>query len=396
MRSPLLVLCISCIAACSNSPSDREGSNKSRGKGQFDTAKASLVLRTSHDSEQLEELAISLCESQDPAALELVLCLLEDAGFWARLDSKEVYNYAEKELRLRRVLMAVGKLPPGKANAALLRLTQNDDFMRRPARVSYEMQGRVNALMHACGEVREPSEKLLDFLDSQAKPGSGYSYLIVPILARMRSPAASRRIEAHFLAAPDNDRSRPYWFTMDLLPYRDDLAIVQLYRRLLTSDLRDASLRHTMVQAVFDYRPKDWYSPNKIEYYKRIYKLPPRREAATETLEELLTIADICSKLDLNETTRASVLKGRKEIETILEFRRSGGPERIAKLIAQLDDNSFQMRDQATRDLEKYGDWAEPALREALRANISAEMRERISRLLRARCRSRCRQRPTG
>jgi WD40 repeat protein len=57
--------------------------------------------------------------------------------------------------------------------------------------------------------------------------------------------------------------------------------------------------------------------------------------------------------------------------------------KRTAKLIVELDHNRFPTRDRATRELEDLGDAAAPALRQALTANPSPEVRERIEVLLR-------------
>ena len=57
--------------------------------------------------------------------------------------------------------------------------------------------------------------------------------------------------------------------------------------------------------------------------------------------------------------------------------------KRTAKLIAELDSNRFAVRDRAARDLEKLGEAAVPALREAVAGNPSVEMRQRIEALVR-------------
>jgi HEAT repeat protein len=57
--------------------------------------------------------------------------------------------------------------------------------------------------------------------------------------------------------------------------------------------------------------------------------------------------------------------------------------KRLARLIADLDDDEFATREQATAELEKLGEVALPALRKALAANPSAEVRLRGEQLLR-------------
>jgi hypothetical protein len=56
--------------------------------------------------------------------------------------------------------------------------------------------------------------------------------------------------------------------------------------------------------------------------------------------------------------------------------------KRLRELIAQLDDDEFAKREKATEELEKLGGAAGPALRAALDKAPSAEMRQRLERLL--------------
>jgi dipeptidyl aminopeptidase/acylaminoacyl peptidase len=56
--------------------------------------------------------------------------------------------------------------------------------------------------------------------------------------------------------------------------------------------------------------------------------------------------------------------------------------KRLAKLIAELDHDKFAVREQATAELKKIGEAAEPALHKALEGNPPLEARLRVQRLL--------------
>jgi hypothetical protein len=64
--------------------------------------------------------------------------------------------------------------------------------------------------------------------------------------------------------------------------------------------------------------------------------------------------------------------------------KRMSSPDekKITRLIAQLDSDSFTLREQAAQELGRLGDLAEPALRRALADPPSLEVRSRLERLL--------------
>jgi RNA polymerase sigma factor (sigma-70 family) len=86
------------------------------------------------------------------------------------------------------------------------------------------------------------------------------------------------------------------------------------------------------------------------------------------------------------EAVRALVRVPDQAVPLLREhFAKSGaapGAERIAKLIAQLDDDEFAVRERASAELENVGAAAESALRRALEGKPSAEVHKRIEALL--------------
>jgi HEAT repeat protein len=58
--------------------------------------------------------------------------------------------------------------------------------------------------------------------------------------------------------------------------------------------------------------------------------------------------------------------------------------KQVRPLLPKLDDDNFETRERAATALEKLGQSAEPALREALEGSIPAETRSRIERILKS------------
>jgi hypothetical protein len=57
-------------------------------------------------------------------------------------------------------------------------------------------------------------------------------------------------------------------------------------------------------------------------------------------------------------------------------------PKRLQRLVADLDDDQFRVREQATKELAALGEQAGPALRRALADSSSPEASRRLSALL--------------
>jgi hypothetical protein len=321
---------------------------------------------------QLEKMAIAVCQAGNDDQIAVLMAILSEPGLVAKLDVVDEDSKLPgggrlaDGVRLQRILRTLAREHPKKAEAAFLKLAETKSFMSD--------HDRVDVLMFACGEFRRPSQRILDFLEAQVATGSWRANFITRILAEIGSDESLKVIENRFFAS-DGGRDSG-WFRTDLIAIRDRIETVHLYGRILKTGVTDARLRNIIVQTLFDFQPAKWYLIDQ-----HVPKIPNRREAKDEVLDELLAVANLTQKLELTDETRQSVAKGRKEIEEIIAFRKTG-KEIVANNIAKLGDSSFQVRNEATIELRKFGDWAVPQLRLALENPPSAEARARIQELI--------------
>ncbi len=79
---------------------------------------------------------------------------------------------------------------------------------------------------------------------------------------------------------------------------------------------------------------------------------------------------------------RANGAQAERFLKERLRPAAASDPKKIARLIADLDQDDFAARESATKQLSELGDLAEPALRAALNDKPSADKRRRLDELL--------------
>ena len=104
--------------------------------------------------------------------------------------------------------------------------------------------------------------------------------------------------------------------------------------------------------------------------------------------EELNTLWDELGNEDASKAYRALctlVAAPKQSLPFLQQHLRSIPPvdhQRIGRLILDLDSDRFPVREKATQELNRFGELAGPALRNARAAKASAEARQRLEQLL--------------
>jgi WD40 repeat protein len=121
-----------------------------------------------------------------------------------------------------------------------------------------------------------------------------------------------------------------------------------------------------------------------------VWEVAPRREflVPEPRAEELPALWDELHNPSALRARRGMFALERKGEQTVALFeqhlRPAGGVEgkRLAGLIADLDNDAYAVRERASRELERLGEQARPALRATLERRVSLEARRRIEKLL--------------
>lgn len=113
-----------------------------------------------------------------------------------------------------------------------------------------------------------------------------------------------------------------------------------------------------------------------------------RQPDLTLTSQQLKNLWDDLASEDASRAWRAVCILTKAPKQTVSWLKEHVKPlsgaelDRIANLIADLDSDQFAVREQAARELEKFGEWAQPALRKALEKHPGLEVRRQLEQLL--------------
>jgi hypothetical protein len=260
-------------------------------------------LRNVKDPDQLLALALKSCTSTDSAALATVIEAVKDPYFCDRLDpdgeekpvvivhGKPPPDFLEP-MRLQKLMYAIASLPGEVGCRSILAIAESKTFTSQMKVGKTGPHQRMEALIIACGNVRNPSPELLTFMDRKLAEDNYWSSRVICAWVRMRSEAACPKLEQRVKEANDKLGGEMRGFYVEVLfASRNEPTTVDLYKRLISGNIKDAGLRNTIVQTVFDYRPREWYGINapRVERYLPV---PNRHAASTVVLRELMNIAN--------------------------------------------------------------------------------------------------------
>lgn len=198
--------------------------------------------------DRLELLAASTAASDQA---ELARRLGERATL-DQLDEPEIRDRSRTEdLHLARVIDTLRNNPSPAAGQTLAALARDGEFTANDQ--------RSELLVRASATRRPLPPELAAFLDTQARADSVNLHYAVDALCENGTGAAWDVVGRKLLDDAIEPEYKVAWIRDPLLKQRRNAAMLELAEKLLRDDSFDRELRVALAEALFDYRPKEWY-----------------------------------------------------------------------------------------------------------------------------------------
>lgn len=215
--------------------------------------------------------AIARAESKDAKEHERLAAELIDAAWLDRLDPPALARVAPaSHLQLTHVLRALARSAP-------------TVFSRLAAEPAYvQSETRRAALLTASGACREPGEALVVLWHAQIEPEGDELETTIAALFESGSAAGHGVLETAFANEEFDPELVASWFHGPLLAVRQNEATVAWIEKLLAGGGLREGLSARLVDALFEYRPRDWYPQSQPA------PIPPSRAKLTDASRTIL------------------------------------------------------------------------------------------------------------
>ena len=269
-------------------------------------ARHTAVLHEAQDSGAIVTSAIALAASEDRNAIIALARAMRLPGFFARLEGSEEPT-TDSVTNLADVFIALTE-HANETTGRLCELIYGEESFR-------ELPARMNPLLFALGAVKPVTPRAVEiFRETSA---SGYAQVNGPLLLANGEPPA---LEV-FAEIISGDWVEAY-VKVDilhraLLPVRDRLPVVQMCIRLLGGQLEE-TVRIGLVEALYDYRSKEWFGPAMYPP-----KPPDWNQAPDASLELLIRLGErllgetlppgVLAAVRTTTAALTAILKGRRQ-----------------------------------------------------------------------------------
>ena len=197
---------------------------------------------------------LNLAASQDEAELMRLSRLLIDEATLLGWDTEFDYdNLDPRSLNLAEVLRVLSENDADAAFRQLIGLTESPLYENKDA--------RILLLIEAMGNLKQIDERAVSYWRKYGAPGSIFTIIVVDATARQGGPEAARVFGEILLDADHRDQDKIAWLRRSLVPHRNQIGLLSEARNWVLDDRLSSEVQAALVEALFDYRPEEWYPP---------------------------------------------------------------------------------------------------------------------------------------
>lgn len=191
--------------------------------------------------------------SKSPDDLREVRRALTSGPDLLQLNTAQEYaDLPPEKLALQAILTRLSGNPSPAAVEAVVSLCDNQPFLAE--------QSRLECLLLTLPKVRPFPEKAVPLLRKSAEPGSDSLELAIRALFEIGEKSTLDIFASQVLSGQQDTVLIQAWLRDPLLRHRREPAVLQMSLDLLQQPKLDVELKNSLVEALYDYRPADWYS----------------------------------------------------------------------------------------------------------------------------------------
>lgn len=216
---------------------------------------------------------ISLADDKSVGAQEDLARQLASAATLDTLDApRERAQRTPSDLRVARVFDRLRQNQAPAAAKTLLALTHSQAI-----RDDWRLQ---SLLIRAFGSQRPLQQESVDFLDVQSHTKSLNLQIVISTLIENESAVALALLGSKLADSGIDDNNKISWIRYQILPKRRTVPVLRGIEKWLSEGKLGVSIRNALMDALFDYRPREWGAED--------LPAPPKESATSADAVEIL------------------------------------------------------------------------------------------------------------
>jgi hypothetical protein len=148
-------------------------------------------------------------------------------------------------------------------------------------------EARQDLLLRAAIRMRPATSAVVRFFEKQTRPDASSLHLAIDCIVGNGSGPAIAVLERRLSDGSQEAENVFGWMRDPILRHRQDVPLLGACERLLRGSALSSGLKAALVEALFDYRPEEWYPPDSNRP-----RPPDRRQASDEARAILGRIGD--------------------------------------------------------------------------------------------------------